>query len=99
MRAVLSFFSMLALGLMVAAIIMIGVTGVGNGPARLPSAGPFLDYVSVVIGLGIGLVIAVLGQITWSELPHRAAQWLRVHARRLRLLAWAVLFIAVLLYF
>ena len=72
MRAVLSFFSMLALGLMIAAIVIIGATGGVSGPARLPMSGPYLDYVSVVIGLGVGLVIAVLGQISWSELPHRA---------------------------
>jgi hypothetical protein len=89
---------MLALGLMLAAILVTGAPGVMN-PARLPASGPFLDYVSVVAGLGIGLVIAVLGQISWSELPHRAAQLLLAHARRLRLLAWAALFVAVLLYF
>jgi Na+-driven multidrug efflux pump len=99
MRAVLSFFSMLALGLMIAAIVVIGATGGASGPGRLPISGPYLDYVSVVIGLGVGLVIAVLGQISWSELPHRAAQWVLAHGRRLRLLAWGALFVAVLLYF
>jgi hypothetical protein len=99
MRAVLGFFSMLALGLMIAAILAMGVTGVANSPARLAASGPFLDYLSVVIGLGIGLAIAVLGQISWSELPHRAAQWLFAHGRRLRLLGWAAVFAAILLYF
>ncbi len=99
MRAVLSFFSMLALGLMITAIVIIGATGGANGPTRLPMSGPYLDYVSVVIGLGVGLVIAVLGQISWSELPHRAVQWVLAHGRRLRLLGWAALFVAVLLYF
>lgn len=99
MRAVLSFFSMLALGLMIAAIVMVGVTG-GTGTSSQPSlAGPYLDYMSVVIGLGVGLVIAVLSQINWSALPHRTVQWLLVHARRLRLLAWGVFFIAIILYF
>jgi hypothetical protein len=99
MRAVLGFFSMLALGLMIAAVMVIGATGVINNPARMPEAGAYLDYVSVVIGLGVGLVIAILAQISWSELPRRAAQWMLVHARRLRLLGWAALFVAVLLYF
>ena len=99
MRAVLGFFSMLALGLMMAAILAIGVTGGANSPARPAASGPYLDYVSVLIGLGIGLVIAVLGQISWSELPHRTAEWLFAHARRLRLLGWAAVFAAVLLYF
>lgn len=99
MRAVIGFFSMLALGLMIAAIVMIGVTGGADGPTRVSSPGPYLDYLSVVIGLGMGLVIAVLGQISWSELPHRAAQWMLAHWRKLRLVGWGALFVAVLLYF
>lgn len=90
---------MLALGLMIAAIGVIGATGDGSVSSRLSAPSPYLDYVSVVIGLGVGLVIAVLGQISWSELPHRAAQWIMVHGRRLRLVAWGALFAAVLLYF
>lgn len=99
MRAVLGFFSMLALGLMVAAIVVMGVTNGTNGPAQLPVSGPYLDYLSVVIGLGVGLVIAVLGQISWAELPRRAAAWIVARGRRLRLIAWGALFVAVLLYF
>jgi hypothetical protein len=99
MRAVLGFFSSLALGLMIAAILMIGATSVMNTPARPPTSGTLLDYVSVVIGLGMGLVIAVLGRISWAELPRRVAQFVLRHAYRLRLIAWAALFTAVLIYF
>ncbi len=99
MRAVLGFFSMLALGLMIAAIVVFTATGGVNGPGRFGAAGGYLDYMSVVIGLGVGLVIAVLGQISWAELPHRALQWVIAHGRRLRLLAWGALFVTVLLYF
>ncbi len=99
MRAVFGFFSMLALGLMIAAIIVVGATDATNSTIRLPASGVYLDYASVVIGLGMGLVIAILGQISWSELPRRAAQWVISHGRKLRLLAWAGLFVAVLLYF
>lgn len=99
MRAVLGFFSMLALGLMIAAVLVVGATGIANSPIKIKEAGPYLDYVSVVIGLGIGLTIAILSQISWSELPHRFAQGVLVHARRLRLFGWAALFVAVLLYF
>jgi hypothetical protein len=99
MRAVLGFFSSLALGLMIAAILAIGATSVMHTPAQFPASGTLLDYVSVVIGLGLGLVIAVLGQISWAELPRRVAQFVLHHAYRLRLLAWAALFTAVLIYF
>jgi hypothetical protein len=99
MRAVLGFFSSLALGLMVAAILVVGATSVMNAPTRFPMSGTLLDYVSVVIGLGMGLVIAVLGRISWSELPRRVAQFVMHHACRLRLIAWAAVFTAVLIYF
>jgi hypothetical protein len=99
MRAVFGFFSMLALGLMLAAVIEVGATDATNGPIRLPVTGVYLDYASVVIGLGMGIVIVVLGQIRWSELPGRAAQWPATHRRKLRLFAWAALFVAVLVYF
>ncbi len=100
MRAVLGFFSSLALGLMIAAIIVISATSAMNDPTmRLPVSGTLLDYVSVVVGLGIGLVIAVLSQISWAELPGRAAQFIAHHAYRLRLMAWAALFTAIIIYF
>jgi len=99
MRVVLGFFSMLALGLMIAAVLVVGATGIANSPIRIKDAGPYLDYLSVVIGLGIGLVIAIFSQIHWSEIPSRIGQSLLVHARRLRLIGWAALFVAVLIYF
>jgi len=99
MRAVFGFFSMLALGLMLAAVIVVGATDATNGPIRPPISGVDLDYASVVIGLGLGVVIVILGQIRWSELPGRAAQWVAMHWRTLRLFAGAALFIAVLVYF
>ena len=99
MRAVFGFFSMLALGLMIAAVIVVGASDATNGPIRLPLAGVYLDYASVVIGLGLGIVIVIIGQIHWSELPARAFAWLGTHWRKLRLFAWAALFVAVLVYF
>ncbi len=100
MRAVLGFFSSLALGLMIAAILVIAATNVMNTPAtRLPVSGTLLDYVSVVIGLSLGLVIAVLGRIPWTELPRRVAQFVLHHAYRLRLIAWATLFVGILIFY
>ncbi len=99
MRAVLGFFSSLALGLMIAAILVVGATNVMNTQTHVPMSGTLLDYVSVVTGLGLGLVIAVLSQISWGELPRRAARFVMRHAYRLRLIAWAALFTAVLIYF
>ena len=99
MRAVFGFLSMLALGLMLAAVLVVGATDATNGPIKLPVSGVYLDYASVVIGLTLGVVIVVLGQIRWSEIPGRLAQWIAAHWRKLRLVAWAALFLIVIVYF
>jgi len=99
MRAVFGFFSMLALGLMFGAVIVVGAGDAPNGAMHLPVSGVYLDYASVVIGLALGVVIVVLGQIRWSQLPGHVAQWIGRHWRKLRLFAWAALFIMVLVYF
>ena len=100
MRSVLSFFSMLALGLMIAAVILVAPSGNGaTSIAGFELSGPTFDYRSVVAGLGIGLVIALISQISWREVGQRVGGWLADQAQRLWLIAWAGLFIAVLFYF
>ena len=100
MRSVLSFFSMLALGLMIAAVIMVAPSGNGvTSIAGFELSGPTLDYRSVVAGLGIGLVIALISQISWRDAGRRTGGWMVSQAQRLWLMAWAGVFIAVLFYF
>lgn len=100
MRSVLSFFSMLALGLIIAAVILVAPAGTGTTSiAGFELGGPTLDYRSVVAGLGIGLVIALIAQISWSEAARRFGAWTASQARRLWLIGWAAVFVAVLFYF
>ena len=101
MRSVLSFFSMFALGLMIAAVFMVAPSGNGTitNIGGFVFGGPTLDYRSVVAGLGIGLFIAVLGQISWSNVARRSGVWIGSQARRLWLVGWAIVFVAVLFYF
>ena len=99
MRSVLGFFSMLALGLMIAAILVVSPSGVGNNPGPLAGIGANFDYMSVVTGLGIGLAIAVLGQISWTHAARSVALWVMGQARRIWLIGWAAAFVAVLIYF
>lgn len=99
MRSVLGFFSMLALGLMIAAILVVAPSGVVNNPGRFDGVGVSFDYMSVVIGLGIGLAIAVLGQISWARAARNIATWVMGQARRIWLIGWAAAFVAVLIYF
>ena len=99
MRAVLGFFSSLALGLMIAAILVVGATNVMTHPdarshvrhaARLRFGGDRPRPGPRDRGFEPDLV---------GELPRRAARFVLHHAYRLRLIAWAALFTAVLIYF
>ncbi|MEI9901657.1 MAG: hypothetical protein WDN31_17830 [Hyphomicrobium sp.] len=100
MRSVLNFFSMLALGLMIAAVILVAPSGTGTTSiAGFEIGGPTLDYRSVVAGLGIGVAIALISQISWGEAARRAGTWSAGQARRLWLVGWAGVFIAILFYF
>lgn len=100
MRTVLNFFSMLALGLIIAAVIMVAPAGTGTTSiAGIEIGGPALDYRSVVAGLGIGLCIALIAKISWSETARRVGSWSLSQARRLWLIGWAGVFIAILFYF
>jgi hypothetical protein len=100
MRSVLSFFSMLALGLMIAAVIMVAPAGTGTTSiAGFELGGPTLDYRSAVAGLGIGLIIALIAQVSWGDVGRQLGSWMAGQARRLWLVGWAALFIAVLFYF
>lgn len=101
MRSILSFFSMLALGLMIAAVIMVAPAGKGTtnvGGFEL-SADPTLDYRSVVAGLGIGLAIAIVAHISWAEAARRVGSWMGGQARRLLLVSVAIALAAVIFYF
>jgi hypothetical protein len=95
MRAVLGFFSMLALGVIIAAALVVAPTGFGNEGTR---AEP-LDYMSVIIGLSIGVVIALLATVSWSEVARQVGAWLLSQTRRLFLVALAAMFVAILFYF
>lgn len=99
MRTLLNLFSMLALGLMIAAVFMVAPTGPGTGISGFDFEAPSLDYRSVVAGLGLGLFIAVVSQVSWAALARGLGAWLLGQAQRLWLIAWAALFIAVIFYF
>ena len=99
MRSILSLFSMLALGLIIAAVFIAAPLGEGTNIGGFQVGAPALDYRSVVAGLGIGLFIALISQVSWSEVAQRSGVWVAGQARKLWLFAWAAVFVAVLLYF
>ena len=102
----LGFFSLLALGLMVAVAIALVGTGVSSGWSGLEArealgpAGAFrLDYPSLVLGLALGLVMATLARLSWAEMPRRLAMWLIVNERNFYRTAMAAMFLGVMLFY
>lgn len=102
MRTVLGFFSMLALGFVVAAWIAVA----GTGPiAQYPNAamhageGFSLDYGSVLIGLSIGLILPAFGRFSWADLPRRAIAWVLNNERNFFRAGIAAVLIGVLIFY
>ena len=100
LRAVAGFLSLLALGLILAVACAFVVVGLSSRGAPVPASnGPRLDYVSLCLGLLLGVSIGQLARISWSEMPRRMANWLLVNERNFYRIGWAVILIGVLLYY
>ncbi|MDH4982818.1 hypothetical protein [Hyphomicrobium sp. D-2] len=104
MRAVLNLISLLAVGLIMAAIIMAAPTETMRGTELkqflegFDFAAPALDYRSVLAGLALGVVIALIARISWVDIARRTAGWIANQAHRLLLLALAAILIGVIIY-
>lgn len=100
LRTIAGFLSLLALGLILAVATAFVVVGL-NSRSGLPAdqVGARLDYVSLCLGLLLGVSIGQLARVSWSELPRRVANWLLINERNFYRIGWAVILIAVLLYY
>ena len=95
MKPVLSFVSLMAIGLIAAsAIALIGATLM-----RFPADGstPLLDYRSLSIGLIIGLMLSSLARLSWAEMPRRILNWLWSNERNFYRFGLAAVLIGVLI--
>lgn len=102
MRSMLGFFSLIALGLMVAVVLAIAGAGVSSewsGLAARQPGGFRLDYPSLVLGLVLGIVMATLARMSWAEMPRRAALWLLANERNFYRLGMAAICVGVLLFY
>ena len=102
MRSVLGFFSMLAVGFLVAAWLAV----IGSGPvaqfpntAMHPGQGFTLDYGSVLLGLAIGLILPLFGRFSWADLPRRAIAWMLTNERNFYRAGMAAVLLGVLLFY
>mgnify|MGYP001172810402 CR=1 FL=1 len=94
LRSVASFLSLHAVGLMLAVAVPFLGVGLAAG-----AVSPRLDYVSLSLGLLLGLSIGQLARVSWGELPRRMANWLLVNERNFYRVTWAAILLAVLLYY
>jgi hypothetical protein len=98
MRFILGFISMLVVGLVAAVGVSVGLTGSSSVMGE-PGAGFRLDYPSLLLGLALGLIIATLSWVSWSELPRRFVSWVLFNERYMFRYAAAILCLAVLLFY
>lgn len=104
MKTAISFLSLLAFGFLAAGVLT--VIGSGSGPlgqlsmdAVTSSDRSGVHLGSLLLGLALGLVLSALARVSWSELPRRVITWLLNNERRFYRIAWAGLFIAILVFY
>jgi hypothetical protein len=101
MKSVLGFFSLLAFGFLAAGVIaVIGSSSGTDLPFAMPAGdGMGIDLGSLLVGLAAGILLSTLARISWAELPRRTVSWLLENERNFARLAWAALFVAILLFY
>jgi hypothetical protein len=97
MKPVLSFVSLMAIGLIAASAIAL----VGASLTRFPAgdATPLLDYRSLSIGLIIGLMLSWLARLSWAEMPRRILNWLWANERNFYRAGLALVLVGVLIFY
>jgi hypothetical protein len=97
MKAVLSFVSLMAIGLMTASALALIVAGPAHGPAGDPM--PLIDYRSLSIGLVVGLMMSSLARLSWAEMPRRFLNWVWANERNFYRVALAILMIGIIIFY
>ncbi len=97
MKPVLSFVSLMAIGLIAASAIALA----GATLLRVPAgdATPLLDYRSLSIGLVIGLMLSWLARLSWAEMPRRILNWLWSNERNFYRAGLAMVLVGILVFY
>jgi hypothetical protein len=100
MRQTLQFLGLMACGLLIAGaalLVVQAMSGVGlPRPGARSAAG--IDYMSFGIGLALGLTLAEIARLSWSDLPRRVIAWLIDNRRNAKYCAYACVWLLVLIY-
>jgi hypothetical protein len=100
MRSAIGFFSLLACGFLAAGVLT--VVGSGSGGAltdALGREGSGIHLESLLLGLMLGCVLSALARVSWTQIPRRFANWLLYNERNFYRIAWAGLFIGILVFY
>ena len=83
LRSTLTFFSILAFGIVAAAIIMAIMPWLSGRVAGTPLSGTGgLQFESLVFGIFIGLALGSLARYHWSEIPRHIVTWFLIRERQ-----------------
>jgi hypothetical protein len=81
LRATLSFFSILAFGVVSAAALVAMVPWIAGQNAE-GAAASGLHFESLLLGLLLGLLLATVARYHWSDIPRRIVTWFLVRERQ-----------------
>ncbi len=82
-RPILSFFSVLAFGVMAAAALYALTPWLsGHVPEGVRSYAENLQFGSLTVGLVLGLVLGAIGRCEWSDIPRRIITWFLVREQQ-----------------
>ena len=100
MRQTIQFLGLMACGVLIAGIAMLLIQAAAGG--SMPRAGARsaagIDYLSFGLGLALGLTLAEVARLSWSDMPRRAIAWLISNQRNMRYVAFACASVLVLIY-
>lgn len=83
LRNTLTFFSVLAIGVITAAAIVAIMPWLsGRLPAGTPIAGTRLQFDSLLLGTVLGLILGSLGRYHWADVPRRIVTWFLIRERQ-----------------
>lgn len=91
--------SVLAIGLVIGAILIVGTGATPQHAAASAQGKAAIDFQSFLIGLLVGLLCAGLTRVAWLELPRRVVTWIVENERNMYRLGLAAVFVAILVFY
>ncbi|RUP00669.1 hypothetical protein [Hyphomicrobium sp.] len=83
LRSILSFFSVLAFGVMTAAAGLAVMPWIsGHVPENVRALAQGLQFESVAVGMALGLTLGAIGRCNWSDIPRSIVTWFLVREQK-----------------